>query len=290
MKVLVTGSLGFTGLYMVQNLLDHGHVVHSLKADLTDRFALQSELELLELDSVIHLAAISNVSHSRSSAYCLVNVVGTSNLLEVLSATQNECSVLLASSGQVYGGGRELSVVSYLPLKEDDQANPQNEYAISKYAMELVARLWADRFSLIIARPFNYTGVGQSTNFVVPKIVDHFKRGLTSIELGNINLFREFGDVRDVVECYRVLIERRQDAPRQNQVVNICTEIPVRLIDVLNRCEEITDHKIDIKTNNAFIRAGEPEILIGDRTCLRSLTGRDVVYTLKETLNWMMQV
>ena len=289
MKVLVTGCRGFTGVYMVQNLLDHGHVVHSLNADLTDRLALLKEVEPLGLDSVIHLAAISNVSHSSSSAYCLVNVVGTINLLEVLSATQNKCSVLLASSGQVYGQNRELSVVSDRPLKEDDQANPQNEYAISKYAMELVARLWADRFSVTVTRPFNYTGVGQSTKFVVPKIVDHFKKGLGSIELGNINLFREFADVRDVVECYRLLIERNQNEPGQYQVVNICTEIPVRLVDVLKICEEITSHKIKINTNNAFVRTGEPEILIGDRTYLHTLTGRDVTYTLKETLNWMLQ-
>jgi nucleoside-diphosphate-sugar epimerase len=187
--------------------------------------------------------------------------------------------VLLASSANVYGN----AVVD--PITEDVPPAPANDYAVSKLAMEHAARLHAGRLPIIIVRPFNYTGVGQAPHFLLPKIVDHFRRGARRIELGNLDVARDFSDVRDVVVIYRRLIER---AP-PGTLVNVCSGAAYSLSDVLDLMAGIAGYRIDVTVNPAFVRANEVRRLAGDTSRLQQLVGPMERTPLAATLRWMYE-
>ncbi|HEY0333715.1 MAG TPA: NAD-dependent epimerase/dehydratase family protein, partial [Stenotrophomonas sp.] len=201
-RVLVSGASGFTGRYVVPALEELGqHVVllegaDGVGVDLLDRAAVETAVRAALPDVVIHLAAIAFVAHGNVDEMYRVNIVGTRNLLAALAALDSRPrQVVLASSANVYGnaGGR---------LDESTPPQPVNDYAVSKLAMELMAHQFLDQLPLTIVRPFNYTGVGQSIKFLIPKIVDHFRRGASQLELGNLQVSRDFNDVRNVARTY----------------------------------------------------------------------------------------
>ena len=211
MKVLVTGAGGFTGRYLTKvltmagfavvglsnNELDIEGIGQTLICDLCDSLGLAEVVETVRPNIIVHLAAIAYVGHNNVDELYRTNVVGTRNLLEALTNAKLKLNaVLLASSANVYGNGSEGTI------DESAVVAPTNDYAVSKLAMEYVARLYADSLPLIIARPFNYTGIGQSDNFLLPKIVLHVRRRVPIIQLGNLNVARDFSDVRNVVEYY----------------------------------------------------------------------------------------
>lgn len=289
MQVLVSGASGFTGQYMVQKLRESGHTPLILQSSLSDVNQLKSEILELSLDAVIHLAAISNVTHSDVASIYDVNVVGTRNLLAaLLPKAESIKSVLLASTGHVYGMPKYNT--AFKSYSEMDPVDPPNDYAVSKYAMELVAQFFADKLPIIITRPFNYTGRNQTENFIIPKIVGHFKRRENIIELGNTNVWREFGDVRNVVAIYQTLIENNVPSDHSKiPVFNICTGQTYRLDDVINMCSELTQHQICVEKNIEFVRENDPEKLSGNASKLNAQIGEIELYNFRQTLDWMLK-
>ena len=229
-RALITGIEGFTGRYLAEELRLNGYDVFGLtgaesgtlasgifSADLNDLRGIEAMVNNVQPDVIVHLAAIAFVAHGDVEAIYRTNVVGTRNLLEAASklpATPR--AILLASSANIYGNA-DIEIID-----EFVSAAPANDYAVSKLAMEYMARLWADKLPITLVRPFNYTGVGQSINFLLPKIVDHFKRRAPVLELGNIDVVRDFSDVRTVVRGYRHLLDRR-DKIVSGEVFNICS-------------------------------------------------------------------
>jgi nucleoside-diphosphate-sugar epimerase len=280
MHVLLTGQEGFTGKYLQRELLAHGHTVTGLQSDLTQSDAIAHEVATIKPEAVIHLGGISFVQHQDINHIYQVNLLGTRNLLLAVSHLSNIQSVILASSGSVYGNNPE-SV-----LTEQSVKLPANDYAVSKLSMEYMAKLWMDRLPICITRPFNYTGIEQSTDFLIPKIVSHFSSKKPSIELGNIDVEREFGDVRSVVEIYRKLLEKKPT----NKTVNICTGKAYTLKQVLSLCETITGHKLEVRINPLFVRENEVRTLVGSPTHLKNLIGDWHSYSLEETLRWMLHL
>ena len=279
MKLLVTGSQGFTGRYVKDELLKNNHEVFDLDANLLDKKALDIEIQSKEIDAVIHLAAIAFVQHSDVNAIYENNIIGTRNLLDTLARyVPNIKHVLIASSANVYGNNTVENITEETPL------NPANDYAISKVAMEYMTQLWMDRLPITIVRPFNYTGVGQSEDFVIPKIVSHFRERKFIIELGNTEVWREFNDVRSVAMIYRKLIER---APL-NDVVNICSGQTYSLKEIVENLALISNHVINIKTNKDLIRTNEIKKLSGNINKLKSIIGELEFTSLQDTLSWML--
>lgn len=250
------------------------------QVDLGDLPMLQAQIEAVAPQAVFHLAAIAFVGHGSPLDFYRVNVGGTRNLLQALAGlSQPPQSVLLASSANVYGnaaGGL---------LAEDTPIQPANDYAVSKAAMEMMARLWTERLPIALTRPFNYTGVGQSSDFLIPKIVDHFRRRAPVIELGNLQVWRDFSDVRDVVRAYRLLAEH---AVPTGTVVNIGSQRLASLRDVLDLCTELTGHSIEIHVNPAFVRTNEVKTLCADTARLESLVGPRTLIPLSQSLRWML--
>jgi nucleoside-diphosphate-sugar epimerase len=291
MRALITGINGFTGRYMAAELMQHGYEVFGLggqvecdlpnyqTVDLLDAESLKRAVSKVRPQIVVHLAAIAFVAHGNPETFYHVNLLGTRNLLEALGSLGKspEC-VLLASSANVYGN------TATGMLSELMSPNPANDYAVSKLAMEYMARLWMDRLPIVLARPFNYTGVGQSENFLLPKIVSHFSRRNKTIELGNLDVWRDFGDVRAVASAYRQLL----GAHAAGQTINICSGKTYSLREIITIAESITGHNIDVQINPAFVRANEVRSLSGDPSLLKSLIGDWNSPPIEETLRWML--
>lgn len=272
---------------MRQELEAHGYRVADLaqpgaaeRVNLTDTTAVRSAVQRLQPDYVVHLAAIAFVGHNDANAFYTTNLLGTRNLLNALAELSSPPKrVLLASSANIYGNTTEGLI------SESTPPNPANDYAVSKLAMEYMARLFSSKLSLTIARPFNYTGVGQSVNFLIPKIVNHFRERQPAIELGNLDVWRDFGDVRAVVQAYRQLLEAPAAA---GKTVNVASGTVHALRDVVNLCTELTQHQPELRTNPAFVRANDVKILQGDNTRLHQLIGQWEPPAFKETLRWML--
>lgn len=276
---LITGLDGFTGHYIESELTANGYKVIGLSSDLTDFDSVAEEISQVKPDAVVHLAGIAFVGHGNANAFYEVNLIGTRNLLEALAQHAPDVqSILLASSANIYGNRAEGI------LSEDTPPDPINDYAVSKLAMEQMAHLWTDRLPLFIVRPFNYTGVGQDKVFLIPKIVSHFKEKKNVIELGNLDVWREFGDVRAVAAAYRKLLEQ---CP-VGKSINVCTGQTHSLREVVALCEKITGHNIEIRVNPEFVRANEVRELTGDNSQLVGYIGEWKTPVFEETLAWML--
>jgi nucleoside-diphosphate-sugar epimerase len=289
-RALLTGCNGFTGRYVARELTAAGYEVLGLahdndppvpgviRATLLDRAAIREAVERTRADVVIHLAAISFVAHGDADEIYRVNVVGTRNLLEALaSAPHQPGSVILASSANIYGNAQDD------PITDDTPPAPANDYAVSKLAMEYMARTWMGRLPITIVRPFNYTGVGQSEQFLIPKIVKHFCRGERAIELGNTDVSRDFSDVRDVARAYAAIAKKRS----AGQILNICSGTPHSVADVLGMMANIAGYQIEVQTNHAYKRDNEIVRLAGSNVRLLAITGPLSLRPLMETLEWM---
>lgn len=280
MKILLTGAAGFTGIFFRQHAEAAGHAIWPLVADLTDKAAVAAEVAKVQPDAIVHLAAISFVGHADEIAFYNVNVLGALNLLAALEALPVAPSrVLLASSANVYGNC-EAS-----PISEVQVVAPVNHYATSKLAMEHMALTYSDRLPLVISRPFNYTGVGQAPQFLIPKLVSHYARRADRIELGNLHVEREFNDVRMVCEAYLRLLALGQPG----QIYNVCSGQPHTLKQVLETLEFITGHQMAVDVNPAFVRANEVHRLCGSPTKLNEAVGSLGVWELEDTLRWMLK-
>ncbi len=278
--MLVTGADGFTGVHFVKQARAEGYEVFEFNADLTNPTAVQKQVNEAQPDVVVHLAAISFVGHDKASAFYDVNVIGTLNLLDALLKLPNPPKrVLLASSANVYGNC-ELS-----PIFESQMPAPLNHYAMSKLAMEHLAKTYADRLPLFFVRPFNYTGPGQVESFVIPKLVAHFKRRAATVELGNLAVEREYNDVRLVTDAYLKLLDKAVEG----QTYNICSSKTYTLHQVIEILVELTGHQIKVAVNPAFVRANELHRLCGDVTKLNATIGMHESIALKDTLRWMLE-
>ncbi|HXE65920.1 MAG TPA: GDP-mannose 4,6-dehydratase [Rhodanobacteraceae bacterium] len=289
-RALLTGCHGFTGRYVAAELATAGYEIIGLahdgdppregvlRANLLDRNAVRRAVAEARADAVVHLAAISFVAHGDADGIYRTNVVGTRNLLEALAACdQKPGSVVLASSANIYGNA-EVE-----PITETTAAAPANDYAVSKLAMEYMARLWMDRLPITLVRPFNYTGVGQGEQFLIPKIVAHFRRGERAIELGNTDVARDFSDVRDVARAYATIVAK---APA-GETINICSGVAHSLGEVLDMMAKIAGYAIEVRVNPAFVRGNEVKRLVGSNARLWALAGYTPAIPLAETLRWM---
>ncbi|TFW35774.1 GDP-mannose 4,6-dehydratase [Massilia horti] len=291
-RALITGLRGFTGYYLERELAAAGYRVFGtampgeatgpdvFPVDLCNRDALAAVVEQVQPDVVAHLAGIAFVPHVNAEQIYRVNVAGTRNLLEALAGVAHPASaVLLASSANIYGNA------SVPVIDERVAPAPANDYAVSKLAMEYMARLWMDKLPIVIARPFNYTGVGQGENFLLPKIVAHFKRRAPRIELGNLAIARDFSDVRMVAASYRRLLAT---APA-GEAFNVCSGHSHSLANLIDMMSDIAGYRIQVCVNPAFVRSNEVQSLVGSNAKLRALIGAPEQPPLVETLRWMYE-
>ncbi len=287
--VLVTGSEGFTGENVVKTFKKQGYNVvglvrrnpkkHEVACDLTDRTAIRDVIKKVKPHGVVHLAGLAFVGEANQEAFYTTHIFGTINILEALCQENiSPEKVVIASSANVYGNpGDNILIDETVP------PNPVNHYAASKLAMEYMVKNWFEKMPIIITRPFNYTGPEQNVNFLVPKIVDHFRRNQKEIELGNLYIAREFSDVRDVSSMYLKLYE----STHRSTIVNLCSSKVYQLYDLIDYMNKIARYSISVKQNPAFMREHEIKILRGNNEKLYSMIDFTPQFTLMETLNDM---
>lgn len=280
MNILISGAQGFTGRHLMEMARARGHAVHPLQADLMQPALLHDEVAQVKPDFVVHLAAISFVGHGDAEAFYRVNVLGSLHLLDALASLDTKPRrILMASSANIYGN----CVAS--PISESQCPAPVNHYAASKLAMEHMARIRLGDLPVFFTRPFNYTGAGQSPSFLISKLVQHFSALSSVVELGNLDVEREFNDVRFVCDAYLRLLERATPG----ETYNLCTGRTYTLRQVMQILVHLTGHDAQALVNPAFVRPHEISRLCGDPSKLLACLGPLPSFDLRDTLDWMLQ-
>ena len=288
-RVLITGINGFTGVHLERYLAEKGFDVYGtvidtslsnkhFQCDITQMDQVDTIIAELRPDYLIHIAAISFPGESNASLIYDVNVIGTENILKALvNHAVNPKKIILASSATVYGNqGEEILDESMCP-------KPINHYGCSKLAMEYMAANYFDALNIIITRPFNYTGIGQEKHFLIPKIVSHYKEGKREIELGNLTVAREFNDIDYIIGNYYKLLL----CNAKSITVNLSSNHPVKLLDVIDMMNTIAGYTIKVKVNPLFVRENEIPSLSGSTKLLETFIELENRDTLHKTLQTM---
>ena len=289
--VLITGSSGFTGKHVIRALRLRGNIVietsnemdkhngvDNFFAPLENAVAIQTVIKTVKPDYILHLGGVSFTSYNDSINYYKINVLGTENLLKsCLTEAPNIKKIILASSSAIYGDPK-IDFIS-----EVQRPNPISHYGCSKLSMEHIAKDYMKHLPILITRPFNYTGPGQSSLFLVPKMVKHFQRRESVIQLGNIAVTREFSDVRDIANNYIALL-----CQSETGIVNLGSGIEHSFQDILNTLVDITGHEIKLEINSEFVRSNDIMRVIGDTSKLKQLIDCNPQYTLHKTLTDML--
>ena len=212
---------------------------------------------------------------------------------DITDSATLETEVLEASPDLV----AHFAGISFVPSKDEEAfyrvhtlgtSNPIDHYAMSKVAMEEMAKTYYDRLPIIIARPFNYTGVGQKDHFLIPKLIRHFSQRLPTIELGNLDVEREFNDVEMICQAYMTLL----GFGKSGEIYNVCSGNVRSLKQVVDCLITITGHQIHIDVNPDFVRSNEVHRMCGDPKKIQSLFEQYQVTinapSLNETLTRML--
>ncbi len=275
MRALVTGSDGFVAHHLLRHLRDNGDDVHGIdrEHDVTDARSMREVFEWFLPDVTYHLAALTHVGESweNASEFTRVNVVGTQRVLDASFEAVPDSTTIVVSSSEVYGISREEDQ----PLRESFRVAPANPYSSSKVEAERVARD-AARFRgqrVIIARPFNHLGPGQSPNFVVPALVsrllDARDRGEGSILVGDLSTRRDFSDVRDVVRAYRLLATLGVSG----EVYNVASGHDVALLDIAHQLVARLAPHVELVVDPSLLRPVDLPVSRGSYDKLHQATG-----------------
>jgi len=285
-KALVTGAHGFVGRHLHAHLAERGDDVVAVdrESDVTDSSGVRELLEQCTPDVIYHLAALTYVGDSWKDPveFTRVNVLGTKNVLDAAHAVVPDATVILVSSADVYGVVGEGD----LPLTETFRVAPANPYASSKVEAERVAhdafRHWGQR--VIVARPFNHIGPGQSLNFVVPaiakRLLDAVATGAHSIAVGELSTRRDFSDVRDVVRAYRLLDQYGV----AGEIYNVASGHDVGLDEIAARLVELIAPSMTLVTDTSLLRPVDLPVSRGSFEKLHEVSGWEPTIALETSL------
>jgi GDP-4-dehydro-6-deoxy-D-mannose reductase len=291
-RSLITGGRGFVGTWLADHLREQGDEVVAIdyEVDVTDPVVLLEAVTAAAPDAIYHLAALTHVGDSWKDPLQVlqVNVIGTAALLAAARQCGTDPRVLVTSSAEVYGAVTDPSL---MPLDELTPTAPLTPYAASKLAAEaLIGQAFRGHGQeVIVVRPFNHIGPGQTPNFAVPalakRIVEADRRGDSSIAVGNLAARRDFTDVRDVVKAYRMLIE----SGTPGEVYNVCSGHDVAIEEIATTLLRLAGTSLEFKTDPALTRPVEVPVLRGDPTRLQHATGWKPEISLDQTLADVLQ-
>ncbi len=300
-KVLIFGAGGFVGPHLAEEFSLHGYEVFG--TDITEpkapvqalsRYAVMdmlnpadvmSLIDSIRPDYIVNLAAISSVGNSWHipQKTISVNVNGTLNILEAVRKSEIKIRILLIGSSEEYA-------VSDSPISEDYTLNASNPYGISKIAQENFAEIYRSSYGLdiISTRTFNHTGTGQPETFVLPSFTrqaaDIHNSGKDGrIYTGNISVRRDFGDVRDMVRAYRMILESNTAC----KVFNVGSGTAYSLAELLDYIVSLASQKIEVVISPEKFRPSDNPVIWCDNALLKSETGWSAKYTIYDAIKGM---
>ena len=308
MRFLITGITGFAARHLAQRLLADGHDVFGTtrrrrgvsagvlaperitEVDLREAAAVTEVLRRVRPDGLFHLAAITDVAASLADPdeTYRVNLFGSLHVFAAVRAVVPACRVVWVGSSQAYG---DVDAAE-LPLTERQLFRPLSPYAASKAAADLAAYQWARAAGLDIVRlrPFNHTGPGQTPLFVCADFarqITEIERGVRppSIEAGNLEVVRDFTDVRDVVRAYALAWERGG----AGEAYNVCSGIgrtPREIIDGLLRLSGV---QATVTVSPERQRPIDVPALVGSAAKLQQATGWSPAISWEQTLRDLLE-
>ena len=279
-RVVVTGCGGFVGPYVTAVLSARGYEVWGVdvrenvedpslgryvSCDLSHREAVDALLREAAPQAILHLAAQSSAGKSLKEPFATLtrNIIPTLNILEYARTAGKGVRILAVGSGDVYGA----AAPGELPLVETRAPRPGNPYALSKAIQEQISAQYASAYGVdvVVTRSFNHTGPGQRDTFVLPSFarqIAEIRAGLREplIDAGDLDLKRDFTDVRDVAEAYAALVEKG----RPGEVYNVCSGVSRGLRALLEKMCAMAGITPEIRVDAAKIRPSEAGELRGD--------------------------
>ena len=299
MKALITGSRGFVGGYLRQELENHGYEVvgldlvsdeQTIKVDLLDAEQVREAVGSLRPDVVFHLAGQANVAKSWEipQETFRINVIGAVNLMEAVRAVNAETRMVLVGSSDQYG---QLGAAGER-VYEDLEMHPQTPYAVSKRAQEDMAKVYVHAYGMHICmtRSFNHGGPGQRPGFLIPD----FASGIVRVErgqaekllVGNLTARRDFTHVKDVACAYRLIAEKGHPG----EVYNVGSGETHSAQEILDRLCAMAACPIPVEQDPAKMRPSDTPVIccdhgkLTDHTGWQPLCGLDQILT--ETLEY----
>ncbi len=298
MRILITGIRGFVGSYLAPLLSSAGHDVVGLTApgeqpwpeggataDLRDMGSVGSALGGLLPEAVVHLAAQSHVGPSWKNPELSfeVNTLGTLHLLDACRALSKPPLFLHVSTGEVYGQVRPQDV----PLDESSPIRPVSPYAVSKTSADLLAYQYFASYGLpvIRVRPFNHTGPGRPPNFALSEWARRLAMINAGLEepvllAGNLEVCRDFLDVRDVVGAYQLLLEK--GTPGELYVLGRGEGFWLK--DLLGEMVELSAAVVEIRQDPRRFRPADVPLLVANPAKLKAATGWEPAIQMDKTL------
>jgi GDP-4-dehydro-6-deoxy-D-mannose reductase len=312
MRILVTGITGFAGRYLAEHLVERlpdaaiwglvrwnseiealgpvAPLIRFVEGDLADAPSLMRALRTAQPDVLFHLAAASTVSSSwiTPAEVLQVNAVGQVHLLEALRSLEMAPRLVVACSGEEYGAVPS----EQLPATEATPLAPVSPYGVSKAAQDLLAGQYAAAYAMPIVRLrfFNHTGPRRPPRFVASS----FARQIAEIEagqrpprlkVGDLDVVRDFTDVRDVVRAY--WLAASQGKP--GAVYNVCSGRPVTIRQLLDRLLAMSDEAVEVRVDPGRLRTADIPELWGSHRCFTEATGWEPVIPLEQTLHDLLE-
>ena len=310
MRALITGASGFVGGHLVEHLSSLGDTIIGVSAsgrwpaplahldrlariepfDLAsgDEDALADLLRRKQPEAIYHLAAQANPQASVNDprGTWALNLGGTLNLLEAMKASGSKARIVIVGSGVCYGNPPAV----FMPVSESCPLRPNNPYSASKAAADLlgIQHYLAHGTDVVMARPFNHAGPRHSPTYVLgglaKQVADVEAGSKPRVEVGNLDIVRDFTDVRDVVRGYRLLAEKG----RAGEIYNLGTGQGTKLADALDFLQSRAKVPVDVFIDPARVRPVDQPLLVADATKLRNETGWAPRFTIEQTLQDML--
>ena len=296
-KYLITGVMGFVGRYFVEYLWQNDPDAKIYGVDIAPMCDMDIKYQSLNLmdtaqvdkvikkvkpDNIVHLAAMSSVAQSWAEpTKCLMNnMCAFLNIADSVRNNGINSRILSVGSSEEYG-------VYDMPIKESFALNPLSPYSVARVSQEYMSKLYVDKFGMdiVMTRSFNHIGPRQNTRFVIPSFIEqlvNISKGKSENKMmvGNIDVVRDFTDVRDVVDAYYRIIK---NAPNRS-VYNVCSGRGVKLRDIIDTTSKNLGIKPNIVIDPSRVRANEIPSVVGDNTKLKTELGWKQKYNLQQTI------